>query len=377
MEQKQEIEKYYSFASKISFFEFTQKEFRNNSFNYEEFYNEIEILSSKHNWNTIQLSNLITSNPKIILLFQELFQQLRFTNAQLIHFIFDISKLNAYDSSVIYRYLCENLKYDVEFRIIFLNKIDKNLNYDDFLENMDSYDLNYLLTIFKITVNDYVIKIIKDYLKLEKRLQILSFGDIPIRISEYLINNLELNNTLSSLILSSFFKNKRIPNDTKSIHGNFPKLKIIISLEKKRYINIDSFLKNHKINILNNDSEKILYENFQSSHKLFCTEKYIDGIIKDKDNKLKKFDLILFEDFKPKKLFEMNYYTTDGTKIGINQNEYIDLSRFIENNFNEYEFYWLTDGNYWLTENGKERYLNLLKYFTKIYNINTFLLDFD
>jgi len=106
--------------------------------------------------------------------------------------------------------------------------------------------------------------------------------------------------------------------------------------------------------------------------KIFCTERYIEGITKPKDSKPKKFDLVIFSDYKPKYLFEMNFYSTEGTKIGINQNEYIDLNANIKKNFRDFKFYWITDGNYWLTSSGKVRFLNLLKYFDKIFNINIF-----
>ncbi len=68
----------------------------------------------------------------------------------------------------------------------------------------------------------------------------------------------------------------------------------------------------------------------------------------------------------------MNFYSTSGTKIGINQGEYVDLNNFMQKNFSDFEFYWITDGNYWLMTDGKNRYLNLLRYFDKIFNINTF-----
>lgn len=83
--------------------------------------------------------------------------------------------------------------------------------------------------------------------------------------------------------------------------------------------------------------------------------------------------MIIFSDYKPKYLFEINFYSTEGTKIGINQNEYIDLNDHIKNKFKDFEFYWITDGNYWLTSQGKNRFLNLLKHFSEIYNINLFL----
>lgn len=35
-------------------------------------------------------------------------------------------------------------------------------------------------------------------------------------------------------------------------------------------------------------------------------------------------------------------------------------------------FFWITDGNYWLTLDGRSRFYNLLNRFDKIYNINSF-----
>ncbi len=101
----------------------------------------------------------------------------------------------------------------------------------------------------------------------------------------------------------------------------------------------------------------------------------------------------------------MNFYSTEGTKISINEGEYIDLNTFIKDKFKDLEFYritdgnywltsdgnywltsdgnywltsdgnyWLTsDGNYWLTSDGRNPFLNLLQYFNKVFNINTFI----
>ena len=82
--------------------------------------------------------------------------------------------------------------------------------------------------------------------------------------------------------------------------------------------------------------------------------------------------MIIFNDSKPRYLFEVNFYSTAGTKIGINQNEYIDLNNYIKKDFSNFKFYWITDGNYWLTTQGKVRFLNLLNHFDKIFNINIF-----
>ena len=75
----------------------------------------------------------------------------------------------------------------------------------------------------------------------------------------------------------------------------------------------------------------------------------------------------------PKYLFEINFYSTEGTKIGINQDEYVALHNNIKQNFKGLEFHWITDGNYWLTAQGKKRFVNLLNYFGMIFNINLFM----
>ena len=146
-------------------------------------------------------------------------------------------------------------------------------------------------------------------------------------------------------------------------------------MENNDYKNIDYLLNNAGIKILKHDLQEQINDSVLKNYKIFCTERYIDKIIKVKDSKLKKFDLIIFEDSKPKYLFETNFYSTAGTKIGINQNEYIDLNNYIKKNFGNFKFYWITDGNYWLTTQGKVRFLNLLNHFDKIFNINIFAED--
>ena len=144
-------------------------------------------------------------------------------------------------------------------------------------------------------------------------------------------------------------------------------------MEVNGYKNIDYILSEAGIHTLKLDLQRQIGTSVLGNDKIFCTERYIEGIIKTRDNKPKKFDLIIFSGHKPKHLFEMNFYSTEGTKIGINQNEYIDLNNYIKSNFSDFKFYWITDGNYWLTTQGKTRFLNLLNHFDKIFNINIFM----
>jgi len=366
------IEEYYDFASKISFFEFIQNEFRKAELPVNEFEEELEQLMSNNKWNITELSNYVKKYPHSFVIFEQIFQLKRFTNAQIIHFVFDIDKLNSNNLNAIYEYMILNLKHDVEFRKIFLSLLDKGLNYDDFISNISKYDRKYLIAMFKFSVSKYVDKVVDRFDILERRIRKSEFEDFSIRFSNYLLDNLQLNETLITLNVKRFLLNKRIPIDTKSLHGNYPKIKITKLLENNGYMNIDSILNKNSVHTLKHDLKQQISISLVGNERIFCTERYVDGIIKIKDNKPKKFDLIIFRNYKPKYLFEMNFYTTAGTKIGINQGEYIDLNNYIQKNFDDFEFYWITDGNYWLTTDGKNRYLNLLQYFKKIFNINTF-----
>ncbi len=365
-------EVYIDFASKVSFLEFIQEEFKYADVPVEELRQEISLLESRSPWNINDLSEYIKKYPRSFIIFQNIFQLLRFTNAQLIHFVFDVVKLNSLNIDAIYEYMILNLKRDLEFRKIYLKTINQKLKYNNFIICIDQYDKKYLIATFKLTISKYINKILKDFDVLEARITKSEFEDFSIRFSNYLLNNLKLNEILNTINIEKYLRNKRIPLDVKSLHGNYPKIKIEKILENNGYKNIDYLLNNAGIKILKHDLQEQINDPVLKNSKIFCTERYIDKIIKIKDNKLKKFDLIIFDDSKPQYLFEINFYSTEGTKIGINQNEYIDLNNYIKENFSNFKFYWITDGNYWLTTQGKVRFLNLLNYFDKIFNINIF-----
>ena len=95
----------------------------------------------------------------------------------------------------------------------------------------------------------------------------------------------------------------------------------------------------------------------------FFREKSIEGVKKRDSKKPKKFDFIILFDLKPKILIETNYYSTSGTKIGINEGEYIRLNEDIKKEFPHYKFIWITDGCTWLTSTGRSKLQNLFSYF--------------
>jgi len=377
-------DKYLEFASNVSFFEFLYEEFKKSNFKIDEYSTEIKELSQKDNWNTEELTRFLMEYPKSFEIFEEIFQLARFTNTQLIHFLFDTSILNSMDRRRIIEYLIKNLKYDELFVDLFLkqaNKFKQKLirfnSVDDvltFLEkNPDSALLNYIIFLLKITVINYIDLAIKNVRIIHLRLSNKNFPDVSERMSEYLVKNLHLNDILRTIKIREFLSTKRVPIDTKSIHGIFGKSKIIKILEKHSFVNADNLFSKANIKVLNSKLEQMESLRELRGKFAFVTERYVENVEKRKDKKLKKFDFILLYDLKPKAVIETNFYSTAGTKIGINQGEYIDLNEDIRRKHKNLIFIWITDGNYWLTSDGRSRLLNLYKFFgDHILNYNLF-----
>ena len=363
---------YYEFASKISFLEFIQDEFKEANIPLHEFEEEISLLIKEKRWNINNLSDYIRNNPSSFIIFEQIFQLKRFTNAQLIHFVFNIGILNSTNIDAIYEYMILNLKHDLDLREIYLKLLNLDLKYEEFIKNTEDYDKKYLIANFKLAVSNYIDKIINKFSILEKRIVMKEFTDFSIRFAHYLLSNLRLKETLASINIETFLKNKRIPIDTKGLHGNYAKIRIAKILKEKGYINIDNNLNEHGIKTLKHNINQQINMSIFENKKIFCTERFVEGIIKPRVNKPKKFDLIIISQNRPKYLFEMNFYSTIGTKIGINEGEYIELNRYLKDKFSDFKFYWITDGNYWLKKDGKVRFFNLLRYFDKIFNINLF-----
>jgi hypothetical protein len=373
----EQTEVYFDFASKISFFEFIQDEFRASDLNLLMLKEEIAELESHKIWNISDLSDYITKYPKSFFIFQEMFQLIRFTNAQLIHFIFDIARLNSLNMESIFQYLIYNLKHDEEFRKLYLKLPAINSTYEEFMSQLSSFEKEYLIALFKFAISKYVDRVSKKLPVLEKRIKRPEFSDFSIRFSSYLIENLKLNEFIEAVNIEKFLKNKRIPIDTKNIHGNFPKMKIKESLLNNGFVCIDDPLKTAGVSELPLDGIGGL-RGIQElkDDNLFCTEKYVEGVVRN-NGRPKKLDLVILRQSKPKYLFEINFYSTAGTKIGINESEYISLFDHIKGNFPSLEFYWITDGNYWLTSSGRQRFLRLINHFGAVYNINLFIQSID
>lgn len=350
-------EKYLSFASNLSFFEFIQEEFYSAKFNVEEYKDEIAALEKLSNFKRENLEDFILEYPKSFDIFEQIFQLYRFTNTQLINFLFDIDKLNSIQKKDKIEYIFYNIKVDKNFKSIFDKKLRKNDFWYTQIDEMKNVDENLLIKILKESVVAYIKKAIKNRKIIYERIKSDEFT--RTRLVNYLYKNLKIEEMIESINIKPYLKYKKIPKDTKSIHGKFGTIKIKQILKETGYENTDQYLPK----VVDIDLSKLeQYSRFKNK-KIYVTEKYIRNVLKRKQNKPKRFDFILIDDLKITHAIETNFYSTSGTKIGINEEEYIDLNEEIKEKYPNINFLWVTDGNYWLTKNGEQRYLRDLYYF--------------
>lgn len=340
---------YEQFASNISFFEFSQEEFYPPSFDLMKYESEIKTL---RNHITIDsLVKILESKPKTFDILEQLFQLNRFTNAQYIHFCFDVNILNNYEEEMILQHAensifkFDNSKQNHLFNEIFSGVYEKNDN-----------KTRSKLFIIKKSIPLYVDKCIKDPTRFH--IHLTNSISSRVRISQYLINNLKASEFLSAVDLEKFLLLKRIPRDTKGIHGTFGIIKISKKLESLGINDVTKIIADKILKV-----DNAAYNPVRESELAFVREKYLEQVYIRKTKKLKKFDFIILKNGIPRILIETNFYSTSGTKIGINVGEYTDLHEdiLLLNKVLKMPliFSWISDGNFWLTIEGEKLFNNI------------------
>jgi hypothetical protein len=364
---------YVAFAANISFLELGQEEFGLALIDSSKYDEEIRILGSRSNWAPEDLSEVIRHHPRTFDVLEAVLQQQNFTHAQLIHFFFDVVKMNSPNIDSIYQYAILNLDHDRHLLRrceSALKGIAPEAQLSQLRRSDKDEDRRMVVAVFKMAVSKHAEKITENPDMLRLRVSDPVFKESSYRLSDYVIHQLRLNDLLECTNLPVLLKSKRAPRDTKGMHGDYGKKKVIGVLERNSFVNIDAILDEKNVRTLKSDLVGQLGEVLPPG-KLFCTERFVEGVVKPKEKKPKKFDVIILSGTKPRHLFEVNFYTTAGTKIGINEGEYVDMSQAIEK-MDDFEFHWITDGNYWLSSGGREKFVRLSSQFGSIYNINTF-----
>lgn len=359
--------RYADFASTISFYDFSQKEFKKPHFKISDYGEEISLLKSKIDIE--RLVAILASNPKVIDIFEEVLQILHFTLAQYAYFCFDVRLLNGTDQERTIRYIdksvfkFENSKINELFAKVY-KRYDKKETTNDTEKICNT----------KRAINSYILRCMQKRVDFHNHLR-NSIGS-RIRVARYLVESLQADEYFKIIDLKKYLVLKRHPHDTKLKHANFGINNITKILKKHGFTDVGSQI---KVRVIGR-SESVLPK--RSGNKLcYVREKGIQGVVKRKTGGLKVFDFVLLYEMKPIIAIETNFYTTVGTKIGINEGEYVDLKQDIERlnkaTNTHLKFIWITDGNTWLTKDGERRFNRLKsRYFKDEYDILNFnLLD--
>lgn len=369
---------YIAFAAQVSFLELGREEFGEPLIDASKYDEEIGILGSRSDWGPESLSEFMNAHPRAFNVLEAVLQQQRFTPSQLVHFFFDVVKINSSNIDSVYQYALINMDHDrnlVKQCESFLKTLVPGSTLSELRRSDSEEDRTTVVAAFKMAVSKYAERIPEKPELLKLRISEPVFRESSYRLADYVIHRLRLNDLLGCTDLRALLVAKRAPKDNKGMTGDYAKGRVVAALERNGFTNVDTLLSVRGIRTLNKDVRAQLNGGLPEG-KLFCTERYVDGVVKPKENKPKKFDVIILVDGKPRHLFEVNFYTTAGTKIGINEGEYIDLVEAIDET-KEHEFHWITDGNYWLSPGGRGRYCRLKSRFGNIYNINTFETNLD
>ncbi len=345
---------YQNFSSKISFYEFIQDEYYAPNFKINKYKDELKALKGTININS--LSDIFKDKPRVFDIFEQFFQLSRFNNTQYINFLFDVSLLNNADLEMVANYSHKSIEYYGNGK---LNEHFTTLLRRYGKEDTSKLNLEEYVSRIKRCIPEYVDKCIKNKAIFYEHIS--NSLDVNVRTTRYLIEVLNADEYCKSIDIEKYLELKRIPKDNKNLHGNFGTIKISKILKEKGLKDVSKSVGS----VLDYKCiEDLQYENI-----CYAKEKYISGIRKRKDKRAKKFDFVIINNKKPIILIETNFYSTMGTKIGINIGEYTDLlediSKFNLQKSSKLQFIWITDGNYWLTQNGESNFNNLVDYYFK------------
>lgn len=339
--------KYKEFASEISFFEFLEEEFSENAFPQKNYIEELELLNKIKNIN--DLAKSLELYPKLFDLYESYFQISTFSVAQYSNFLFDVQKLNYNDESSLNNY-CKNSCLSYE-------NGEPNKKFQYYYNKIGGEKFNKY--IFKRAIAEYVNCLQKSKIGDKNRVFLLDHISKNIttraRIAEYLVNKYNLIEHSTGNLIEKSLLLKRHQIDPKSFSGKYGSYRVEKCLGDKGFSRLPSeYSKTIDIN------EERDLNGFHYVREAKITSSKI-GV--NFSNKV--FDFILLKNGVPFFLIETNFYSTSGSKIGINESEYISLAKdikvFSNSNGNILFFSWITDGNYWLSTGGMNKWENIRK----------------
>ncbi|MFW9889196.1 MAG: DpnII family type II restriction endonuclease, partial [Candidatus Thorarchaeota archaeon] len=297
-----------------------------------------------------QLVNLFERSPEAIHILELILQLSNFTTAQRTFMMFDLRQLNSPKLDTAVEYILRDLMEDSWLREFARKEGVLPSDIVPEIDELPADDKLALLARSKKMIAKCCSK--RDANIIVNRLK--NSEHTRQRIAVYLIENRALNEVLRGIKPSMFIKNKRIPRDTKSAHGKYAASMVEEILEDAGFqCRNDTGIFGGKMLARTGTSQQTLEGS--SERFYYCTEKEVESVSKpgtsissesltSRSRQSKRFDFVLLYDNQPKIVIEVNFYTTSGSKIGINEKEYLALHRKISEQEHDLRFIWITDG---------------------------------
>ena len=297
------------------------------------------------------LAELISSRPDLVHGIEVLLRDQTFSKGQWVYFLFNVQVLNRPLDGVVQEYVRSNLDNDRQLRTICVNLLENRqlqglLLSGRFPERQEQWIE--LVATFKAGL----VAFIKKPGAVNARLSSPHSAADRLRTADYLITRLGLKEFIEAVDIDAFARWKRRARDTKGLHGSYGQSRLQGALKRAGFVEAAKGPGGFR---------------FKPQGEL--------SAITSKQGRAKVFDFVLRYEERVKAVIETNFYETEGTKIGINVEEYLDLARDVQTK-TAAEFYWVTDGSSWLTPTGRRRLRQLYDGFSgRIYNYNTFERD--
>jgi hypothetical protein len=291
-----------------------------------------------------RVAELIKRDPRVFLILTHLHRQLRFTNLELIHFLFDRNEL---DNLKYYKKL---LEIDATFKKKF-ERTSKHKKWNNYIGTTDFSDEITQLATFKKVVASYLGKEDKCWKLWKARIE--NDPAAPNRISEFVVKNEDLKKLIEDdSVRRSLERNLRIVNVEiiKKERGEYGSRKV------KEILEVAGFVFKAYDRIKNIEELEVFLENQKTLSSqpryIYTTEKFWKKEeFQKKEGKL--FDFILIANNRVQFVIEINYFTTSMSKIREVVRHFMELKKACGT---KYRFIYITDGVGWfgLVKNIKE-----------------------
>jgi len=295
-DQGQGIISYRDFASKITFFSFLDiEEFQQIEFKPERYREELDALKTLENVTVEGLAAFLVEHPRIFSVFSRILREQRFSNTQIAHFCFDLEVINSDNLQE----LIEKFNLHYQSEKLFQTHVDNELHklHAEGIINqarISSIDDLEKVILLKRAIQFFCSK--EEYLI--RLLGKPEFKDVSLRTACYLIENLWLDRFLKAIDVEKYLLAKRTVKDTKGLHGNFGSDQVEAILNRHKLKSIDEELGKGQVlrleNVHPNLRSSLLWEDI-SRNWTYTGQRFIEGLIKPKEGKNKKFDFVLLQ----------------------------------------------------------------------------------